>query len=344
MKSMSALLLRMGAAISPRSTCKCNRLDLLYAFISSFSTQPVSVPRRSKAGPTHSAPRRSFLSSLTYWRNPAEQHDTQNATLPGEQTLQNGILEASIKHSRDGLSADTVRDIDHPRTPWYLQITSPQHVSDLLLERQRIPELPPGSPPLLKPMLDQISIDLGLDNLTILDLRDMDPPPALGANLLMVVGTARSEKHLHVSADRFCRWLKTGYKLKPYADGLLGRGELKLKMRRKARRAKLLSIVGSSEKGSVDDGIRSGWICVNVGIIQDERSQIESFAGQEGYVGFGGEAGGARLVIQMLTEEKREELDLEGLWGKIVKNHEGEKRRIARGNCETQLHNAVAQS
>lgn len=215
-------------------------------------------------------------------------------------------------------------------TPWYLQVESPQRGANPLLERQKIPDLPSDPPPLLMPMLEHISINLGLDDLTIFDLRKIDPPPALGANLIMILGTARSEKHLHVSADRFCRWLKTTYKLSPYADGLMGRGELKLKMRRKARRARLLSNVGSSETSPTDDGLRTGWICVNVGTIEDGRASVEDRTKQYGYVGFGSEAEGAKVVIQMLTEEKREELDLEDLWGKMLRRHEKKEDRISR--------------
>ena len=73
-----------------------------------------------------------------------------------------------------------------------------------------------------------------------------------------------------VAADRLCRWLRTEHKLSPYADGLLGRNELKLKMRRKAKRARLMSAVGAkaTAETSIDDGIRTGWVCVNVGRVE----------------------------------------------------------------------------
>ena len=211
--------------------------------------------------------------------------------------------------------------------PWYLQIDAPQRPLKPLSERQRLPELPTDPPPLLQPMLEYISVDLGLDDLSILDLRRLDPPPALGTNLLMVFGTARSERHLHVSADRFCRWLRTNHKVSPYADGLLGRGELKLKMRRKARRARLLSSVGASESSNVDDGLRTGWVCVNLGTIEDGVPTVEEVLEPEGFVGFGGHVSGAKVVIQMLTEEKREELDLEHLWGSVLARQERKEAR-----------------
>ena len=264
---------------------------------------------------------KQHFSTSPVWTSDFVQQERQEQLPPGEETS----LEAEqYAESNEALEPTT------SATPWYLQLETPQRASNPLLERQQIPELPSDPPPLLKPMLEHISIDLGLDDLTIFDLRKIDPPPALGANLIMVLGTARSEKHLHVSADRFCRWLKTTYKLSPYADGLMGRGELKLKLRRKARRARLLSSVGSSETATKDDGLRTGWICVNVGTIEDGRASYEDLTKQHGYVGFGSEVEGAKVVIQMLTEERREELDLEELWGKMLRRHERKEDKFSK--------------
>ena len=213
--------------------------------------------------------------------------------------------------------------------PWYLRLPSLAPTPSSLAERQKLPELPPDPPPLLQPLIEHVSIDIGLDDLTLLDLRHLDPPPALGANLLMIIGTARSEKHLHVSADRFCRWLRTNYKLRPYADGLLGRNELKLKLRRKARRAKLLGSTGSTEAANSDDGIRTGWVCVNIGVIGEAKSVSEEELTAAGFVGFGGQSEGVKLVVQMLTEEKREELDLESIWGGFLRRHQRKQEREA---------------
>ena len=217
--------------------------------------------------------------------------------------------------------------------PWYLQVQPPPSTISPLSDRQRLPELPEDPPALLQPILEHLSNEVGLDDLTLLDIRKLDPPPALGANLIMLLGTARSEKHLHISADRFCRWLRTVHKLSPFADGLLGRNELKLKMRRKARRAKLLGSVGSTDKGNADDGIRTGWVCVNIGSIEavDRDVKIVDYSEEnaDGFVGFGGEIDGVKLVVQMLTEEKREELDLETLWGGFLARQQRKELREA---------------
>jgi Ribosomal silencing factor during starvation len=309
-------------------------------------------------------------------------HPSETLSLAG--TLSDSNVSASLSEAASSaISSDPI--------PWYLQVDTPQPPgpSHPFADRQLIPNLPDDPPLILPPMLEYLSVDTGLDDLTLLDLRSLDPPPALGANLLMIIGTARSVKHLNVSADRFCRWLRSNYKLRPYADGLLGRNELKLKLRRKARRAKLAASVGNTmyeKSGGVDDGITTGWICVNVGQVEDgllkntaeqgeivaeqgiqeeqdaavvmeeqdedvankeadDEAMAEASTSQEdisheaaapsntepeeeeylnpdpsaddqddGYIGFGSRSNAPRIVVQMFTEEKRAELDLEGLW------------------------------
>jgi len=223
--------------------------------------------------------------------------------------------------------------------PWYLQKDELDGVAAKedktpFAERQRMPELPESPPPILEPLLKHISVDLGMDYLSVMDLRHLDPPPALGASLIMILGSARSEKHLNISADRLCRWLRTEYKLSPFADGLLGRNELKLKLRRKARRSRMLSAAGASpETGDKDDGIKTGWICVNVGTVDGGVLKSESTsepADTQDFVGFGQQSSGARIVVQLMTEEKRGETDLEGLWQGIL----GRSLRKQKGDSE----------
>ena len=320
-------------SIARCSNCRITLFNAIAPY-AGLSVRPATRATHAQFGAKDNTIKQYFSTSPS-WTSDLVQQQQQEQLPLGEETS----LEAEQYAESDEIFEPTPS-----ATPWYLQVESPHRLSNPLLERQRIPELPSDPPPLLKPMLEHISIDLGLDDLTIFDLRKIDPPPALGANLIMVLGTARSEKHLHVSADRFCRWLKTTYKLRPYADGLMGKGEIKLKMRRKARRARLLSSVGSSETSATDDGLRTGWICVNVGIIEDGRTAIEDLPNQHGYVGFGSEAEGAKVVIQMLTEEKREELDLEDLWGKMLRRHERKEDRISKAQGEASADQEIGQS
>lgn len=160
-------------------------------------------------------------------------------------------------------------------------------------------------------LLQNLSVEIGLDDLTLIDLRGRNPPSPLGGNAIMVIGTARGIKHLNVSADRFCRWLRSTYKLQPFADGLLGRNELKIKLRRKTRKARVAGSTGSTVASS-DDGITTGWICVNAGLVDDPGA--EHLARQGVFEGFGKVQSGTRIIVQMFTEEKRALMDLEKLW------------------------------
>ncbi|RMZ85518.1 hypothetical protein DV737_g665, partial [Chaetothyriales sp. CBS 132003] len=185
---------------------------------------------------------------------------------------------------------------DSAAVPWYLQVEtpSPPRPGSALFSNYDLPPLPANSPPILQAVLEHLSTSIGLSDLRLLDLRHLSPPPALGANLLMIIGTARSTKHLNVSADRLCRWLRTKYKLRPYADGLLGRQELKLKLRRRARKMKMAQAVGRTDDIAAAEDVTTGWICVNVGMVPETTLP--------------------RIVVQMFTEDKRLEMDLEGLW------------------------------
>ncbi|KAA8648163.1 ATPase synthesis protein 25 mitochondrial [Aspergillus tanneri] len=209
--------------------------------------------------------------------------------------------------------------------PWYLQESPPISESQQMSSRDQIPDLPENPPEILPVLLDYVFKDLGLDNLKLIDLRPLESPPPLGANVIMIIGTARSVKHLNVSADRLCRWLRSTWKLSPYADGLLGRNELKIKLRRKARRARIASQTGAMVDDK-DDGITTGWICVNAGVVEKgpvPQQEMQNFEG------FGHITGDTRVVVQMFTEEKRAEVDLEVLWQKTLDRDKREKQKRA---------------
>lgn len=194
--------------------------------------------------------------------------------------------------------------------PWYLQ-EEPPIPEARLVSGDQIPETPENSPEMLPVLLEYAYKDLGLDSLKLFDLRALDIPAALGASTIMIIGTARSVKHLNVSADRLCRWLRSSYKLSPFADGLLGRNELKIKLRRKAKRARAASNSGTmiDEK---DDGITTGWICVNAGVVDKNAARAQ--LSDAGFEGFGQVDTGTSVVVQIFTEEKRADVDLDGLW------------------------------
>ncbi|KAF1846822.1 uncharacterized protein K460DRAFT_310447 [Cucurbitaria berberidis CBS 394.84] len=271
-----------------------------------FSTSP---PRRvHKHDPSAEDAEFPFLS-----------HGAKPATNPAESKNLNS---SPVKTAIESASEEPTPPSPSTSIPWYLRQQS--SVPSPAQKPAEIPNLPPNPPPLLETLLDYVSITAGLDDLQLLDLRHLDPPPALGPKLIMLIATARSEKHLHVAADRFCRWLRREHGLKANAAGLLGRNELKIKLRRKAKRMRMLANVGGTmPEGNIDDGIRTGWICCTIGKIEAHPEDMNMPGDNvEDFVGFRDIKPGVNLVVQMFTEEKRAETDLETLWGGVLRTHQ----------------------
>lgn len=321
----------MNLSVFRRPACGACRHSVLRSFV---AIAGVSIPRSQT--PQQMQFKHAQHISRSYSQARDINGDSNRLNLP----IQNKIEPGSLSNAESHRPSPS-------QLPWYLQVETPEPPTQNhpLAQRQTIPELPPNPPSILSPILHYLSVESGLDNLNLIDLRHLNPPPALGANLLMIIGTARSVKHLNVSADRFCRWLRTNYKLKPFADGLLGRNELKLKLRRKARRLKLAQSVGNTLEATRDDGITTGWICVNVGSVEIEEKTTRQYselsksktphvestlaiqdANHAGYIGFGSRSTAPRIVVQMFTEEKRAEMDLEGLWDFRVARRAGKER------------------
>jgi ribosomal silencing factor RsfS len=290
------------------------------------STLPVNgaVQRaslRSNATPTRSS-RRAFSTSILLNK---ERND------PSAEDPEFAFLDEDTAAAADTASAVEVEAVEASPAvdltiPWYLR-----QQSALREQTQKpidIPDLPPNPPPLLKTILEYVSITAGLDDLELLDLRHLDPPPALGPKLIMIIGTARSEKHLHVAADTFARFLRREHGLKANAAGLLGRNELKIKLRRKAKRMRMLANVGGAvPEGNIDDGIRTGWICCTLSKIEAHPDDMHMPGDNvEEFVGFRDAKPGVNVVVQMFTEEKRAETDLETLWGGVLRTHQRQDR------------------
>ncbi|KAF2796390.1 hypothetical protein K505DRAFT_300328 [Melanomma pulvis-pyrius CBS 109.77] len=334
----------LSRAVSSSLSCHGCRNAIVRSFVSSALSNPIVLscgnrtasipPRPTRRSFTSTPTRRQEKDGLGLLEEEADleasrssigaKHRTLDSEDPATPKVQYPI---AINHatadsrvdpsSIAGSDATAVQNI-----PWYLR----DRVEPVATQAAQIPDLPPNPPPLLETLLHYISMTAGLDDLLVLDLRHLDPPPALGPKLIMIMGTARSEKHLHVSADRFCRWLRREHHLRANAAGLLGRNELKIKLRRKAKRMKMLANVGGQEpEGNLDDGIRTGWICCTVGKIEAHPEDMHMPGDDvENFVGFREVKPGVNVVVQMFVEEKRAEIDLETLWGGVMKTHDRE--------------------
>ncbi|KAF4999504.1 hypothetical protein FDECE_11495 [Fusarium decemcellulare] len=225
---------------------------------------------------------------------------------------------------------DTPRTTDSTKAddvPWFLEVEPPRHPESQ--HAVDLPKIPEDAPEVLGPMVKYIFEDMGLDEISLLDLRDLDPPAALGPNLIMLFGTARSERHLHVSSGRFVRWLRKNHSIDARADGLIGPGELRTKLRRLRKKAKLMGTNTAIIPGG-DNGISTGWVCVHFSSSGDNINEAASFDDSGRFSGFGAPQTGTTVVIQCMTEARRGELDLEALWKGVLKKNLRENKK-ARG-------------
>jgi ribosomal silencing factor RsfS len=298
-----------------------------------FSTS--SLRARDRDDPVAEDPEFAFLDEGTKDppsvndRLPTTIHTTETAGSSAPVTTEE-LLEAiediedieDIEELDELEAAETATPARDASIPWYLRQQSSMPASTQ--KPADIPDLPANPPPLLSTILEYVSMTAGLDDLLLLDLRHLDPPPALGPKLIMIIATARSEKHLHVAADRFSRWLRRDHGLKANAAGLLGRNELKIKLRRKAKRMRMLANVGGAvPEGNIDDGIRTGWICCTLSKIEAHPDDMHMPGDNvQEFVGFRDVKPGVNVVVQMFTEEKRAETDLETLWGGVLRTHQ----------------------
>lgn len=202
--------------------------------------------------------------------------------------------------------------------PWYLDEEPRRHPTLAENNHIHLPKPPKGSPPILGRLITEVGEELGLEDIVLLDLRALDPPAALGPGLIMLFGTARSERHLHVSGRVLKTWVQS-QGLRPDADGVLHRRTLKIQSRRQRKKAKLLGNASVAYTG--DEGLVTRWICINLGTIgsaPQEEIAIESSDGKVTGFGMTRDTSRTTIVVQMMTESKRKELALESLWSRIL--------------------------
>jgi hypothetical protein len=85
----------------------------------------------------------------------------------------------------------------------------------------------------------------------------------------------------------------------------------------------LANVGGAMPEGNIDDGIRTGWICCTLGKLEAHPDDMHMPGDDvQEFVGFRDVKPGVNVVVQMFTEEKRAETDLETLWGGVLRTHQ----------------------
>lgn len=292
--------------------CSACRQSVLRLFVSPHAPaigRTLSVRRPLIGSSSHLLPRPFSRGRCSFYSTQSSlNHNNEEAEDPDEWD------ETDLKEVLAEDGSEAKENLDSEEAPWYLQEEPPRHPT-LVPELQPLPEIPQNTPAILGDLVKCLAEDMGLDDLNLMDLRSLDPPAALGPSLIMLFGTARSERHLHISAGRLKSWLrKKGFNA--HSDGLIGRKDFKIALRRRQRKAKLLGTTPSP----AESGLTTRWICMNLGTIEYQSTEEMPFESDNGTMtGFGvRQTGGTTIVVQMFTESKRQEMELELLWSRIL--------------------------
>uniref|UniRef100_A0A060THB7 ATPase synthesis protein 25 n=1 Tax=Blastobotrys adeninivorans TaxID=409370 RepID=A0A060THB7_BLAAD len=118
--------------------------------------------------------------------------------------------------------------------PWYMRHSDAKNAS----ESKHITEIPTleNSPASLEPILKHMAIEIGLDDLQLVDLRELDPPSSFGPAIL-VLASGKSDKHLTRASLELSKWIKNTYGVLVGREGLVTSNFLRVHQRRLRKRA-----------------------------------------------------------------------------------------------------------
>ena len=248
---------------------------------------------------------------------PSEPQPWEPQSTEVEEAIRDDKHEIKVAETKEEAEAEeederTATPADDGDVPWYLQVEPPRHAKSM--QDVTLPEPPKGSPAVLGPLIQYVFEEMGLDDISLLDLRSLEATPAFGPNLIMLFGTARTERHLHISTRAFTRWLRKNHDVNATAAGLLTPAEIKVKLRRMRKKSRQIGSVGYDGSTGSDDGISTGWICINLGTVGSRKGETVSTDAQGRMAGFGQTKSGTTIVVQAMTEARRQDMDLEKLW------------------------------
>ncbi|KAK9362313.1 hypothetical protein V1504DRAFT_449173 [Lipomyces starkeyi] len=168
-------------------------------------------------------------------------------------------------------------------TPWYLrEANAHSTVSNVAL----LPDIPEDAPKEVTEILNFLATDLGLTELSLVDLRNRNT--TFGPNAIMIVGTARSDRHLIRASEELRVHLKKTYRAKSRIEGLVSKDKLKIQERRIKKKISKYTGDVSAYENDLRSSSKNSWVFFD--------SRVKG------------------VHIHIITSEKRWQLDLEGLW------------------------------
>ena len=186
--------------------------------------------------------------------------------------------------------------------PWYLNpeespsVTSP-------LKQIEIPDLPENHPQTLENLVVYLAQELGIDDLLVFDMRNKkhDDSVAEGAYDMadfMILGTGKSAKHLQKASTQLDFYIKHNLHQLPLTEGILKSGVLARYHRRLQKKGKKAPNYSKNTYGAEP----------NTWVMTDTKSD--------------------GIIIHMLTEERRVDLNLEYLWSDASEREKYERSHM----------------
>lgn len=183
-------------------------------------------------------------------------------------------------------------------TPWYLtMVDRDEPKKQSVFQPQQI-ELPRESPQSLGQITDHLQERLGLSDILIFDLRGADFSTAVAkVSDFMVIGTARSAKHCQKCFTELNGFIKQEYNSVAYVEGNVNAREEKKRLRRIARKSNLGKSWGSNSS-PYSQGFQNNseaWFMIDCHV--------------------------DNIFVNILTQERRKELNLEELYAPESERH-----------------------
>lgn len=176
--------------------------------------------------------------------------------------------------------------------PWYMKPEASPKLNSPLNTISQIPDLPPNSPPALKPIMQFISEELGMQDLALVDLKSSKASKNEGVSDIgdyMILSTGKSPKHIIKASSQLNFFIKNKYHRLAVTEGILRTGIIARYNRRLQRKGKKAPSYAQNDYGASP----------NTWVMTDCCDGI---------------------VVHFLTKERRTDLNLEELWDENYQN------------------------
>lgn len=204
-----------------------------------------------------------------------------------------------VQDEGDEAKADTdlAADGDSAATkPWYLNIVE-RPAQNMPLHQQEI-VFPANSPKSLETIATFLRDKLGLSDVLIFDLRDSQDEQVTAASKIsdfMVMATAKSGRHGHKSFIELNTLLKQEFKAVGQVEGNISANELRRRQKRLARHTNLSKSMGSRTATTRSGSNLESWYMIDCRL--------------------------DNIFVNILTENKRQDLNLEELYAPPDQKH-----------------------